>query len=116
MSASLNALHPIENVSQCKNELINVEDFTVKAQLISAESAGDIFENILLKLKAASGDIDYYKGNGQLVNSFWGDSKRDYDTTLEVEFSATFEREKIKNEFATFAKRPSKIGVCKNAE
>lgn len=82
---------------------------TVRAKLISTWVVGDIYENIGMKFITTSGDEFFYKGRGQLVDTLWNSKTEKFDTSITIEFSAVFERETHEKNYASFAKRPTKI-------
>ena len=82
---------------------------TVNAKLVSTWVVGDIYESIGLKFVTANGDEFFYKGRGQLPDALWDSKTEEFDTSISVEFSAVFERETHENNYASFAKRPTKI-------
>ena len=81
------------------------------AQLKSSWFVGDIYESIGFEFETRDGDRFYHKGRGQLVEALYNPEIENYDTSVRVEFVATFERGKLEDEFVSFAKRPSKIKV-----
>lgn len=70
----------------------------IKARLISTWAVGDIFESTGLQLETLAGEKLYHIGKGQLVSAFYDYEKDKYDTTIEVEFSASIERGKLERE------------------
>ncbi len=87
---------------------------SVQAKLISSWSVGDIYESTGIEFKTIDGITFYHQGSGQLVDIFWDSEKREFDTSITVEFSAAFERGKIEDDYVSFAKRPTKITVIEN--
>lgn len=86
---------------------------SVKAKLVSTWSVGDIYESTGMEFRMLDGTTFYHKGKGQLVDLLFDYDKGEFDTSSIVEFSATFERGKHKNEFVSFAKRPTRVFVYK---
>lgn len=82
---------------------------TVKAKLVSTWAVGDIYESIGMKFITVSGDEFFYKGRGQLLDALWNSNAEKFDTSITIEFSAVFERETHEKNYASFAKRPTKV-------
>jgi hypothetical protein len=82
---------------------------TVKAKLVSTWAVGDIYESIGMEFITENGDEFFYKGRGQLLDILWNSKTEKFDTSITIEFSAVFERETHDNNYASFAKRPTKI-------
>ena len=82
---------------------------SVKARLISTWSVGDIYESTGLVLETSDGTRLYHVGKGQLVDAFYDFDKGEFNTTIDVEFSASLERGELDGEYVSYAKRPSKI-------
>ncbi len=79
----------------------------VKAKLLSYWSIGDIYESIMMKYETNDGVIFYHKATGKLKEMAYNGGPR------MCEFSASFERGKLEEEYVSFAKRPSKILIDK---
>ena len=87
---------------------------TVRARLLSTWSVGDIYESTGIEFEALDGTKFYHQGKGQLVDALYNFDKGEFDTMIEVEFSASFERGKLEDKYVSFAKRPTKIVAHRN--
>lgn len=75
----------------------------VKVTLVNSWSLDDIYESVMMEFVTDDGSTFFHKATGKLKElSYEGAPK-------ECEFSAIFERGKIKGEYVSLAKRPTKI-------
>lgn len=81
----------------------------VRAKLISTWAVGDIYESTGMEFKTLEGDVFFYKGRGVILDVLWNSKMEEFDTSVVIEFSAVFEVEKKGGQYASFAKRPTKV-------
>lgn len=81
----------------------------VRARLISNWAVGDIYESTGMEFKTLEGDVFFYKGRGVILDVLWNSTTEEFDTSVVIEFSAVFEVEKKGGQYASFAKRPTKV-------
>ena len=88
-----------------KNLFLPEGRVTVKATLVSHWYVDDIYESIGLEFVTDDGITFYYKGRGQLTQMISDDSPKT------CQFDAAFERGRLKGEYVSFAKRPTKVKI-----
>ena len=108
----MSRLDSAKDIEINKNLFLPEDRVNIKAKLISSWFFGDIYESIALKLISTNGDEFYHVGKGKLVDAFYNSEKDDYDKEIIGEFDAAFERGKLEDKYASFAKRPTKVNVC----
>ena len=86
-----------------KNLFLPEGRIDIEASLVSHWFSDDIYGSVYMEFISSNGDRFYHKGTGQLT------SMVNHTHSNKCEFVASFERGKLKGEYVSFAKRPSKI-------